>query len=66
MYKVIANGEDVQQNVVEIVADEISDITDLQTETDKPTTYYGAGSSCIVLEDSSVWMLGNDRKWHQL
>lgn len=25
-----------------------------------------AGSTCIVLEDSSVWMLGNDDIWHEL
>ena len=64
MYKVIANGEDVQQNVVEIVADKLTDINDLQIETQ--TAYYGAGSSCIVLENSSVWMLGNDKVWHEL
>lgn len=64
MYKVIANGEDVQQNVVEIVADTLNDLNDLQVET--TTAYYGAGSSCIVLENSSVWMLGNDKIWHEL
>ena len=64
MYRVISNGEDVQQNVVEIIADTLSDLDDLQTETE--TSYYGAGSDCIVLEDSSVWMLGNDKIWHRL
>ena len=64
MYKVTANGEDIQQNVVEIVADYLTDIDDLQAET--ATAYYGAGSSCIVIENSSVWMLGNDKVWHEL
>ena len=64
MYRVIANGEDVQQSVVEIVADTLADIEDLQTET--ATAYYSPGSNCIVLEDSSVWMLGNDKVWHEL
>lgn len=64
MYKVIANGEDVQQSVVEIVADTLADISDLQIETAE--AYYSPGSSCIVLEDSSVWMLGNDEIWHEL
>ena len=60
MYKVIANGEDVQQSVVEIVADTLADVITL------PTKIFSPGSDCIVLEDSSVWMLGNDRVWHQL
>ena len=64
MYKVIANGEDIQQSVVEIVADNLTDINNLQAEAQ--TAYYGAGSSCIVLENSSVWMLGNDKVWHEL
>ena len=59
MYKVIANGEDVQQTVVEIIADTRSDINTI------PKTY-SAGSSCIVIEDSSVWMLGNDKTWHEI
>ena len=59
MYKVIANGEDVQQSVVEIVADTLADINILPV-------IYSPGSDCIVLEDSSVWMLGNDKIWHQL
>lgn len=25
-----------------------------------------AGSSCIVLEDSSVWSLGEDGNWHEI
>ena len=64
MYKVIANGEDVQQNVVEIIADNLTDLDNLQVETQ--TACYGAGSSCIVIENSSVWMLGNDKVWHEL
>ena len=59
MFKITANGEDIQQTVVEIVADLRSDINDIPTN-------YSAGSSCIVLEDSSVWMLGNDKTWHEI
>ena len=59
MFTVTANGDNIQSSVVEIVADNLTDITNL------PTTF-GAGSSCIVLENSSVWMLGNDKAWHQL
>ena len=60
MYKIIANGEDVQQSVVEIVADTLADISIL------PTKFVSPGSDCIVLENSSVWMLGNDEVWHEL
>ena len=58
-FKVISNGDNVQSDVVEIVADTLSDKDNV------PTTY-GVGSDCIVLEDSSVWMLGNDKVWHEL
>lgn len=58
-YKVIRNGDNTQSSVVEIVVDTLSELSDLPTE-------YGVGSDAIVLEDSSVWMLGNDNTWHQL
>lgn len=61
MFTVTKNADTTQSSVVEIVADSTADIAEL------PTTY-GIGSTCIVLEDgnSSVWMLGNDRHWHQM
>jgi len=59
MYKIIANGEDIQQTVVEIVADYITDIDTIPTS-------FSPGSSCIVIENSSVWMLGNDKAWHEI
>ena len=59
MYKVIRNGDTTQFSVVEIVADTLADIDNIPTK-------FGVGSDCIVLEDSSVWMLGNDRQWHEL
>lgn len=58
-FKVMKNSDTTQSDVVEIVADELADLTDIPTE-------YGIGSDCIVLEDSSVWMLGNDKTWHEL
>ena len=60
MYKIIKNGDTTASAVSEYVADERVDIDSLPTEASK------AGSSCICLEDSSVWMLGNDGVWHQL
>jgi len=59
MYRVIKNGDVTQADILEITADNLTDVDDL------PKTC-GAGSSCIVLENSSVWVLGNDKEWHQL
>lgn len=59
MYRVTKNGDTTQSDILEITADLKSDVAEL------PTTC-GAGSSCLVLEDSSVWVLGSDRKWHQI
>lgn len=59
MFKVYKNSDTTTSYVVEIVADTIDDIEDLPTN-------FTPGSDCIVLEDSSVWMLGNDEVWHRL
>ena len=58
-YRITVNGNNVQSSVVEIIADTVSDIEDLPTDV-------GVGSDCICIEDSSVFMLGNDKVWHQL
>lgn len=50
------------RNLFEITADTLSDIQSLPTDRDK----IRAGSTCICIEDSSVWILGNDYEWHQL
>ncbi len=59
-YKVIQNGNNIQSKVVEVVADTRSDIEDLTLEDSE------VGSTCVVLEDGSVWMVGNDKIWHEL
>lgn len=58
-YRVTKNADTTQPSVVEIVADTLSDKENLSTD-------FGSGSTCIVLENSSVWMLGNDKVWHEL
>ena len=60
MVTVTQNGNSIQSSVVELVADTLQDLDEA------PVDYYGVGSNCIVLEDSSVWVLGNDRFWHQI
>ena len=59
MYSVTANGSNVQSSVVEFVADRLTDIETLPTNV-------GAGSTCLVIENSSVWILGTDKTWHQI
>lgn len=56
MFKVIKN---FQAGTVEIVADERADVEELPV-------YFSAGSTCFVIEDSSVYMLGNDSEQHEL
>ena len=56
---VYVNSDSSQSGVVEIVADKVTDIASLDT------SYY-PGSTCIVLENSSVYMLGTDHVWHEL
>lgn len=58
-YKVIRNADTTQSAVVEIVADTLADIEDLPTDV-------GVGSDCICLENSSVYLLGNDGIWHEI
>ena len=59
MYKIIKNGDNTSSSVVQLVADQVSDVDILPKNV-------GVGSSCIVLENSSVWMIGNDKQWHKL
>ena len=60
-YTIISNGPNVSSSVCELVVDTLAELQD----PDFPTSF-GVGSDCIVLEDSSVWMLGNDKTWHLL
>lgn len=58
-YRITSNGSNIQSDVCEIIIDTAADLEDL------PTTF-GIGSDAICLEDSSVYMLGNDKTWHLL
>ena len=59
MYSIKQQGDTVQSYVIEAVADTRADNARL------PTTW-AVGSTCLVIEDSSVWILGNDLIWHEL
>lgn len=59
MYSYISQGEDIAYNLIQLCADTREDIDDLPTNV-------AVGSTCIIIEDSSVWMLNNKRKWEEL
>ena len=58
-YRITVNGNNIQSSVVEIIADTVADVDTLPTDV-------GVGSDCIVLENSSVYMMGCDGHWHEL
>jgi hypothetical protein len=57
MYNIKQQGDTVQNGIMEFVADTRADI-------DKIPTKWGMGSTCLVIEDSSNWILGSDKEWH--
>lgn len=59
-YTIIQQGDTVQYNKYDCVCDTLEDKNSL------PANEWLPGSICIVLENSSVWMLGNDHTWHEL
>ena len=59
MFTITANGDHVSPNKVEITVDTRADLADL------PTTF-DVGSTCIVIQDASVFMFGNDKTWQEM
>lgn len=59
MYNITRQGDTDQYDMMSYMADLRSDIETLPTDC-------AAGSTCIVIEDSSVWMLGTNRVWTEL
>ncbi len=60
MHKVYRNGDNTLAKVVEIVADTDQDIEDL------PKKEIAPGSTCLIIANSNVYMLGSDLEWHLL
>ena len=58
-YRITSNGQNVAADVVQLVIDELADLEELPSD-------FGIGSTAICLENSSVYMLGNDKAWHKL
>ena len=59
MYNIIRQGDTDQYDLMSYMCDNLADIDTLPTDC-------GAGSTCIIIEDSSVWMLGTDKEWHKI
>lgn len=58
-YSIIQQGNAVNTYILSLVVDLKSDVSNLPTDIE-------TGSTCICLENSSVWMLGNDKVWHEI
>lgn len=58
-YSIMQQGDTATSYLMEVAVDKREDIEELPTK-------WLTGSSCIVIEDSSVWMLGIDGEWHEL
>jgi len=68
-FRVYRNSDITAAYVTEIVADKLSAIDETNSEYNTKnavSTNFTPGSTCLVLENSSVWMLGNDKKWHEI
>ena len=59
MYNIIRQGNTDQYDLMSYMCDKIADIETLPTDC-------CAGSTCIVIENSSVWILGSDKEWHEI
>lgn len=62
MVKITAQRGEVEAYVMEFVADTLEDISDIRNNYKTAA----AGSTCVCIENSSVWMLGGDGDWHEL
>jgi hypothetical protein len=62
MINITKQSDKESYKVIEYVADTTSDINDLPTDMSKVS----AGSTCFVIEDSSVYMLNSQGEWKQI
>ena len=60
MYAITKQADKTQTYVQELIADTTADIDSI------PTTGLKPGSTVIVLEDSTVYMLNTEKEWKKL
>lgn len=58
-YSSYQNSDNIAPYYAALIADTTDDVDGLPVE-------FAPGSTCIVIEDSSLWILGNDKIWHQI
>jgi len=58
-YSSYQNSDNIAPYYAALVADTTSDVDGLPVE-------FAPGSTCVVIEDSSLWILGNDKIWHEI
>jgi len=63
MFKITKNGNTSSSCVVDILADSNADIANLPT---KASAGIEAGSTCIVVATSEVYILNNQDEWVKL
>ena len=59
MITINRQGDTDQYDIISYTVDSLSDIASLPTNA-------AMGSICICIENSSVWMLGGDKIWHEI
>ena len=59
MYNIIRQGDTDQNNILQYCCDTREDLAKLPTGD-------GAGSTCIVIEDSLVHMLDSEEQWKEI
>lgn len=62
MYNIIKTKEKYIKNLYEYIADSENDIKNLPTD----KTVVNPGSTCICINESSVWILNNCYEWCKL
>lgn len=60
MYSIIKQSDNISPYVIEYVADTEADVKNLPTKGANP------GSTCIVADTASVYILNNAREWVKL
>lgn len=61
MYSITAQSGNTSSYIMEFQVDKIEDLVGLPKS---PTC--SSGSTCLCIEDSSVWVLGSDNEWHEI
>lgn len=57
MVHFISQDGDISYGIAELIADKRKDVEGIPNKMPKDCA---PGSSCVVIEDSSVWLLGSD------